>query len=154
MDRCPKDEPTAKNLVCKKALPIREKFEKPVGGRVDATPPPPPPAIGGLNFFKNFDYRYYLLTIYTIVSQLSKCLKFITFQEGWLVIHVECKYLSEVLETLSPSVYKKWNKIISVNWMIMMRHSVNNNTRMGLAIFLCSYSNHLISLIPPNGLKF
>ena len=30
----------------------------------------------------------------------------------------------------------------------MARHSVNNNTRMGL-IFLCSNSNHLISLIPP-----
>ena len=25
MDRCPKDEPTAKNLVCKKLLPILEK---------------------------------------------------------------------------------------------------------------------------------
>ena len=25
MDRCPKDEPTAKNLVCKKPLPIQEK---------------------------------------------------------------------------------------------------------------------------------
>ena len=32
--------------------------------------------------------------------------------------------------------------------MMMMRHSVNNNTRMGLVIFLCSNSNHLISLIP------
>ena len=26
MDRCPKDEPTAENLVCKKALPIPEKI--------------------------------------------------------------------------------------------------------------------------------
>ena len=25
MDRCPKDEPTGKNLVCQKALPISEK---------------------------------------------------------------------------------------------------------------------------------
>ena len=33
--------------------------------------------------------------------------------------------------------------------MIMMRHSVNNNTRIGLVIFLCSNSNHLISLTPP-----
>ena len=32
----------------------------------------------------------------------------------------------------------------------MMRHSVNNNTRMGLVISLCSNSNHLISLIPLN----
>ena len=30
--------------------------------------------------------------------------------------------------------------------MIMMCHSVNNNTRMGLAKSLCSNSNHLISL--------
>ena len=28
-------------------------------------------------------------------------------------------------------------------------HSVNNNTRMDLVIFLYSNSNHLISLIPP-----
>ena len=35
--------------------------------------------------------------------------------------------------------------------MIMMRHSVTNNTRMGLVISLCSNSNHLISLIPPPG---
>ena len=33
--------------------------------------------------------------------------------------------------------------------MITMRHFVNNNTRMGLVISLCSNSNHLISLIPP-----
>ena len=50
MDRCPKDEPTAKNLVCRKALHIPEKnWEKNVlgggGGVVDATPL----AIGGLN---------------------------------------------------------------------------------------------------------
>ena len=30
----------------------------------------------------------------------------------------------------------------------MTRHSVNNSTRMGLVISLCSNSNHLISLIP------
>ena len=30
----------------------------------------------------------------------------------------------------------------------MTRHSVNNNTRMGLVISFCSNSNHLISLIP------
>ena len=35
----------------------------------------------------------------TIVSQPSKCLKFMTFQEGCFVIHVEYKYLSEALET-------------------------------------------------------
>ena len=31
----------------------------------------------------------------------------------------------------------------------MTSHSVNNNTRMGLVITVCSNSNHLISLIPP-----
>ena len=31
----------------------------------------------------------------------------------------------------------------------MTQHSVNNNTRMDLVIFLYSNSNHLISLIPP-----
>ena len=31
----------------------------------------------------------------------------------------------------------------------MTRHSVNNNTRIDLVIFLYSNSNHLISLIPP-----
>ena len=31
---------------------------------------------------------------------------------------------------------------------------MNDNTRMGLVIFLCSNSNHLISLISPNCLKF
>ena len=32
MDGCPKDEPTAKNLVCKKSSSLsREKLEKPVG---------------------------------------------------------------------------------------------------------------------------
>ena len=30
----------------------------------------------------------------------------------------------------------------------MTRHSVNNNTGMGLVISLCSNTNHLISLIP------
>ena len=33
-----------------------------------------------------------------IVSQPSKCLKFMTFREGCFVIHVEYKYLSEALE--------------------------------------------------------
>ena len=31
----------------------------------------------------------------------------------------------------------------------MKRHSVNNDTRMGLVTSICSNSNHLISLIPP-----
>ena len=47
MERCPKDEPTAKNLVFKKALPISSKNEKHLLG-VASIPPPPPLAIGGL----------------------------------------------------------------------------------------------------------
>ena len=38
--------------------------------------------------------------------------------------------------------------------MIMMPHSVNNNTCMGLVIFLCSNSNHLVSLIPRTDSNF
>ena len=33
-------------------------------------------------------------------------------------------------------------------------YSLNNNTRTGLVICLCLNANPLISLIPPNGLKF
>ena len=41
MDRCPKDEPTAKNLVCPKSSShSREKLENPVGVGVAFTPPP------------------------------------------------------------------------------------------------------------------
>ena len=67
------------------------------------------------------------------------------------------KYLSEALEALSPSVLQKMKKdnIGQLDdHVIMMHHSVNNNTHMGLAVSLCSNSNHLISLIPPNCLKF
>ena len=35
----------------------------------------------------------------TIVSQPSKCLKFMTFREGCLSYTIECKYLSEALKT-------------------------------------------------------
>ena len=35
----------------------------------------------------------------TIVSQPSKCLKFMTFQEGYLSYPIERKYFSEALET-------------------------------------------------------
>ena len=31
----------------------------------------------------------------------------------------------------------------------MTGHYVNNNTRMGLVISLCSNSNHFVNLIPP-----
>ena len=55
----------------------------------------------------------------------------------------------KLLRLLSPSVLQKMKKVISVNYMIIIRHSVKNNTRMGLAVSLCPNSNHLISLIPP-----
>ena len=49
MERCPKDEPTAKNLVCKKSSShFLEKLGKPVGGMWHPPPPPGPLAIGGL----------------------------------------------------------------------------------------------------------
>ena len=45
--RCRKDEPTAKNLVCKQSSPYsREKLEKPVGGMVSTPPPPHRPLEG------------------------------------------------------------------------------------------------------------
>ena len=48
MDRCPKDEPTAKNLVCMETSShSREKLEKPVGG-ASTLHPPSPLAIRGL----------------------------------------------------------------------------------------------------------
>ena len=42
-----------------------------------------------------------------IVSQPSKCLKFMTFQEGCFVIHVEYKYLSGALETFITIIFTK-----------------------------------------------
>ena len=36
----------------------------------------------------------------------------------------------------------------------MMRHSVNNSTRMGVVISLCTNSNHLISLTPQTASNF
>ena len=51
-----------------------------------------------------------------IVSQPSKCLKFMTFREGCFVIRVEYRYLSETLETFYyHQFHKKRNKIVSVN---------------------------------------
>ena len=43
----------------------------------------------------------------------------------------------------------KEDNISQLGAVTMTRHSVNNNTSMGLVISLCSSSNHLISLIPP-----
>ena len=43
MDRRPKDEPTAKNLVCKKLFPFPRKIGKTCGAW--HPPPPPPPVI-------------------------------------------------------------------------------------------------------------
>ena len=41
-----------------------------------------------------------------------------------------------------------------MNKMIMMSHSLNNNTCMGLIISLCLNTNPLVSLIPPFCLRF
>ena len=52
----------------------------------------------------------------TIVSQPSKCLKFMSFREGYYAILVECKYLNEALETFyHHQFYNRRNKIMSVN---------------------------------------
>ena len=53
MGRCAKDEPTGKNLVCKKALPISEKNRKNLLGGGD-----PPLAIGGLNISERLFYTF------------------------------------------------------------------------------------------------
>ena len=42
---------------------------------------------------------HHIVSSDTIVSQPSKCLKFMACREGCLVIHVEYKYLIEALET-------------------------------------------------------
>ena len=47
--------------------------------------------------------EYYM----TIVSQLSKCLKFTAFREVCFVIRVEHKYLSEALETFYDHQFHK-----------------------------------------------
>ena len=87
-----------------------------------------------------------VISCLSVVSQPSKCLKFMTFREVCFVIHVESKYLSEALETLyHHQFYRRWNEITSVDWIIMMRHSVNNKTSMNLVISLCSNSNLLTS---------
>ena len=64
------------------------------------------------------------------------------------------KYLSEALEALSPSVLQKMKKdsigqLDDYDALFCEQH-----THMGLAVSLCSNSNHLISLIPLNCLKF
>ena len=41
-----------------------------------------------------------------------------------------------------------------MNEMIMVSYSLNNNTRVGLDISSCLNTNTLVSLIPPNRLKF
>ena len=44
----------------------------------------------------------------SIVLQLDKCLKFMTFREACFVKHAECKYSSEALETFyHPHFYKR-----------------------------------------------
>ena len=55
-----------------------------------------------------------IIQLHTIVSQLSKCLKFMPFREDVLSYAIECKYSSEALETFyRHQFYKTRNKIIS-----------------------------------------
>ena len=85
-------------------------------------------------------------TVNTKVPQLSKCLKFMTFREGCFVIRNWMQVLKwSSWDFLSPLILQKMKKDnISQLGDYDMR-SVNNNTRMGLVISLCSNSNHLIS---------
>ena len=48
------------------------------------------------------------IVVYPIVSQPSKCLKFMTFWEGCFVIDVEYKYLSDALETFITISFTKY----------------------------------------------
>ena len=50
------------------------------------------------------------LFLLTIVSQLSKCLKFMTFREGCFIYAEYIQVLGEALESLSPSVLQKMKK--------------------------------------------
>ena len=59
---------------------------------------------------------------------------------------IKCKYLSEAL---GPSILQKMKEDNISQLGDYDGHYVNNNTRMGLVISLCSNSNHFISLIPP-----
>ena len=63
MDRCPKDEPTAKDLACKKALPISEKNRKNLLGGGGGVHLPTPLVIGGLKWYKIFWKTMYRLWI-------------------------------------------------------------------------------------------
>ena len=60
---------------------------------------------------------------------------------------IECKDLSEALETfyLSPLILQKMKEDSIGLLGDMKRHSVNNNTHMGLVISLCPNSNQMTS---------
>ena len=51
------------------------------------------------SFRRQVNSLHIIALMITTVSQLSKCLKLMTFLEECFVIHVEDKYLSEALET-------------------------------------------------------
>ena len=46
-----------------------------------------------------FETHFLQTDAMTMVSQPSKCLKFMTFREGCFSYAIECKYLSEALKT-------------------------------------------------------
>ena len=69
-----------------------------------------------------------------------------TFWEGCFVTHIEYKYLSKALETINLAKKFKKNNISQLN--DYDEPLCQQRYMHGLVIFLCSNSNHLISLIP------
>ena len=72
-----------------------------------------------------------------------------TFREGCFVIHVEYKHLSKALETFCHYQFYKKMKKDNISKLNDYDEPLCQQRYMhGLVIFLCSNSNHLISLIP------
>ena len=89
------------------------------------------------------------------MSQPSKCLKFMTFfGRNALSFAIECKHLSDALETLSLSALQKMKEDNISQLGDYDAPCYEQQYMHGLVISLCSNSNHLISLIPPNCLIF
>ena len=88
-----------------------------------------------------------------IVSQLSKCLKFMTFGRDVLKHAAECKNLSKALETLSPLVLQKMKEDYFSQLDDYNEPFCEQQYKHGSRLLVCSISNPLISLISPNRLK-
>ena len=119
MERCPKDEPTAKNLVCRESLfHSRERLEKHVsggggGGGVGVTL-----TIGGLTY--NYTYHVKLLyiqyfdsgdrqMIYTIIISLLIEKPFYLLRQQ----SFSCQIVSEFIDT-----FVKFSNFMSQGWGI------------------------------------